>query len=41
MLLDISVTAAVGAAAIRCSEMLVLVLVVSRRRLMDLFSLDR
>ena len=40
MLLDISVTAAVDAAAIRCSEMLVLVLVVSRR-LMDLFSFDR
>ncbi len=39
LLLDVDVTAAIGA-AIRCREMLVLVLVVSRRRLVQLFSLD-
>lgn len=41
MLLDVDVTAAIGAAAaIRCREVLVLVLVVSRRRLVELFGLD-
>jgi hypothetical protein len=40
LLLDVDVTAAIGA-AIRCREMLVLVLlVVRRRRLVQLFSLD-